>query len=41
MMNTAANLTKPKENNKYFWVFDFETANKAKSFWIFDLRRKL
>jgi hypothetical protein len=40
-LNSAANFTKPKKNNKYFWVFDFlkqerkETANRVKYFWIF------
>jgi flagellar motor switch protein FliM len=24
-LNSATNFTKPKKNNKYFWVFDFET----------------
>jgi hypothetical protein len=42
-MNSATNFTKPKKNNKYFWVFDFlkqeqkETANKEKYFWIFQI----
>jgi hypothetical protein len=22
-LNSATNFTKPKKNNKYFWVFDF------------------
>jgi hypothetical protein len=41
LLNSAANFTKPEKNNKHFWVFEFlrqeqkETANKAKSFWIF------
>jgi hypothetical protein len=40
-LNSATNFTKPKKNNKYFWVFDFlnqeqnKIANKAKYFWIF------
>jgi hypothetical protein len=40
-LNSVANFTKPEKNNKYLWVFEFlkqeqkETANKAKSFWIF------
>jgi hypothetical protein len=41
-LNSAANFTKLEKNNKYFGVFEFlrqeqkETANKAKSFWIFE-----
>jgi hypothetical protein len=29
-LNSATNFTKPKKNNKYFWVFDFETRTKGK-----------
>jgi hypothetical protein len=29
-LNSATNFTKPKKNNKYFWVFDFfETRTKG------------
>jgi hypothetical protein len=30
-LNSATNFTKPKKNNKYFWVFDFETRIKGNS----------
>jgi hypothetical protein len=30
-LNSAANFTKPKKNNKYFWVFDFETRIEGNS----------
>jgi hypothetical protein len=35
--NSTANFTKPKNNNKYFWVFDFaiRTAGKSKQSKIF------
>jgi hypothetical protein len=28
-MTSARNFTKPKKNNKYFWVFDFETRTEG------------
>jgi hypothetical protein len=31
-LNPAADFTKPKKNNRYFWVFDFKSTHKAKSF---------
>jgi hypothetical protein len=44
-LNSATNFTKPKKNNKYFWVFDLkqeqkEIANKAKYFWIFQIANR-
>jgi hypothetical protein len=31
-LNSATNFTKPKKNNKYFWVFDFfETRTEGNS----------
>jgi hypothetical protein len=45
-LNSAADFTKPKKNNTYFWVFEFlkqkqkETTNKAKAFWIFEYQTK-
>jgi hypothetical protein len=30
-LNSAKNFTKPKKNNKYFWVFDFETRTAGNS----------
>jgi hypothetical protein len=29
--NSATNFTKPKKNNKYFWVFDFKTRANENS----------
>jgi hypothetical protein len=28
-LNSATNFTKTKKNNKYFWVFDFETRTEG------------
>ena len=28
LLNSAANFTKPKKNNKYFWVFEFKTRTE-------------
>jgi hypothetical protein len=30
-LNSATNFTKPKKNNKYFWVFEFETRTGGNS----------
>jgi hypothetical protein len=30
-LNSAANFTKPKKNNKYFWVSIFETRTEGTS----------
>jgi hypothetical protein len=30
-LNSAANFTKLKKNNKYFWFFDFATRTEGKS----------
>jgi hypothetical protein len=30
-LNYVANFTKPKKNNKYFWVFKFKHKNKRNS----------
>jgi hypothetical protein len=30
-LNSATNVTKPKKNNKYFWVFDFEIRTEENS----------
>jgi hypothetical protein len=30
-LNSATNFTKPKKDNKYFWVFDFETRIEGNS----------
>jgi hypothetical protein len=30
-LNSATNFTKPKKNNKYFWVFKFETRTEGSS----------
>jgi hypothetical protein len=30
-LNSATNFTKPKKNNKYFWVSNFETRTEGNS----------